>query len=92
MAALDGRGQPADLIDIAPTTLALWNLPPAADMDGHVVEELLAGRIGHSAAPTSGADEPQEDTGTDDQDETTAYSDRERQMIEDRLSGLGYIE
>lgn len=92
MAALDGRGQPADLIDIAPTTLALWNLPPAADMDGHVVEELLAGRIGHSAAPTSGADEPQTDTGTDDQDETTAYSDRERQMIEDRLSGLGYIE
>ena len=87
-----GAASPADLIDLAPTTLALWNLPPGDGMDGRVLEDLVAGRIASGISPGPVDVGVQSDGAEEEDDETRAYSDRERQMIEDRLSGLGYIE
>lgn len=83
--AASGSLPPADLIDIIPTTLRLLGLDVPGEMDGRVLDELVAGTIdvtGESTpvgAPTTG-------------EETYSYSEQDQKIIEERLSGLGYIE
>ncbi len=84
----NGSHSPADLGDIAPTTLKLLGLSIASDIDGQVIDDIVAGRIEAGqrvdASVAAGVDEvDSEDAG---------YSDEEREMIQQRLSGLGYIE
>ena len=79
---------PADLTDVAPTTLALLGLPVPEDMDGQTLEEIVAGEI-----PVDRAPRPSPPTDDDGQDtEVEGYGERDAKIIEQRLSDLGYIE
>ena len=80
----------AELVDIAPTILALLDIPPAQDMDGRVLEELFTD--GWRAAC------PDERVPTYDTPEWLAMregapvaSGVDAALME-RLRGLGYIE
>ncbi|MFH0983212.1 MAG: alkaline phosphatase family protein [Planctomycetota bacterium] len=81
-----GPQPPAELIDIAPTTLALLGLPAGKDIDGRILDDLLAegGAVVPPAPAVSRAGEPD--------DEPRLYSAQERTLIEQRLAGLGYLE
>jgi predicted AlkP superfamily phosphohydrolase/phosphomutase len=77
----------ADLIDVAPTILHAMREPVPRDMDGRVLTELFeesflrdhAVRISEAGGDT-----------TDGRGES--YSDRDMEIIADRLRGLGYLE
>jgi len=70
------------LIDLAPTILHLIGLPVPADMDGRVLEEILA------------APKPVEYEQVDNSlsHERVQYLDSEAELIEQRLKALGYVE
>ncbi len=89
LATLGTEARPAaDLIDIAPTTLALMGLTIASDIDGQVVEEVIAGRI--EAGQTTEVSLPAE--ADDDRADVVSYSAAEQEVIRQRLSDLGYLE
>ncbi len=77
------RTEKAQIIDIAPTILRLFGIPPPGDMDGRVLEEIFTEDAeilereklipsGERKAPSIGLDE------------------EEKALIEDRLRRLGY--
>ena len=74
----------ADIIDIAPTVLAIMGLPIPDDMDGSVLYSALTrdhlGPIRYTEAA--------EFTG----DSSGGFSDKQRGEIEERLRGLGYLQ
>lgn len=78
------RGLPLEghLADIAPTVLHLLGLPVPTDMDGHVLAEMLEqpGEVVFTEPAAFAA--PEE----------VALSEEERQQVEERLKGLGYLE
>ncbi len=80
-----GEKEQADLIDVVPTALAMLGLTPPDDVDGKVLSDIISGRI--EAGQTQ--DIAPSDEG-DDQ-ENREYTDEEKQAIEARLSGLGYL-
>ena len=82
----------AELVDIAPTALALLGLTAPADMDGQVLKDIVAAQIPAGPAPRRSSDGLAPDSERPGEGRMTRYSDRERKIIEDRLSGLGYIE
>jgi predicted AlkP superfamily phosphohydrolase/phosphomutase len=69
------------LIDLAPTILRLLGEPVPEDMDGRVLDEMVAGTPEVEFAPASAVQEPPLD----------GYSPDEARAIEGRLAGLGYL-
>jgi len=81
------RGQ-AGIADIAPTVLYLFGLPVPAEMDGRVIEEVVAAewlaarppRRESLATPVAGHPA-----------DSASYSADEQRLLEQRLSDLGYL-
>jgi predicted AlkP superfamily phosphohydrolase/phosphomutase len=87
MATLGPQPDAADLIDIAPTTLALLGLDVPADMDGRVLTDMIRAAVHTSrTSPASRASEAPPSAA-----EAQAYSEREEERIAQRLSDLGYM-
>ena len=74
----------ADIIDIAPTVLALMGLPIPDDMDGSVLYSALSRE---ELAPVRYT-EAKGFAG----DSSGSFSDKQRGEIEERLRGLGYLQ
>jgi predicted AlkP superfamily phosphohydrolase/phosphomutase len=75
--------QGAEIIDVAPTVLALMGLPLLPDFDGKVLQELTVGIEGIQVEKTEGGLQSIE---------PEVYSEEEAKQVEDLLRGLGYIE
>ncbi len=75
-----GSRRDADIIDIAPTVLALLGLPIPDTMDGRSLVDSSAGRL-HAGVEIIQASEHGDDV----------YSDEERAAIQKRLADLGYL-
>jgi len=75
---------PANIIDCAPTVLAMLGLPIPKDMQGRVIEELFAQPpvVAFEDAGEAGEIQPREE----------AFSERDLQTVTARLSDLGYLE
>lgn len=71
----------AEIIDIAPTVLAMLNLPITNDMDGRVIEEIFQKPIKKIYEPAQRKDEYEE----------YEYKKDEEDEIVSRLSDLGYL-
>lgn len=91
-----GKNVAADIVDLAPTVLHLLGLPIPRDVDGRVLDEILTQdpRSTPTAAAGVGVGDPRQAA-----EETPlaggpaeAYSQEDRQKVEDRLRRLGYIE
>ena len=81
------RGQTvsSDIVNVAPTTLAMLGLNIPDDMEGHPIEEMFDPpiKIGtEAAAPTT------EGEGTGE----VVYSQHEEELLTQRLMDLGYLE
>ena len=74
----------ARIIDLAPTILALLDVPLPADMDGRVLEEIFADQDvpGHAFQTASALVE----------ESSLTYSLDDEAKVSDRLRALGYIE
>ncbi|MDP2957811.1 MAG: hypothetical protein Q8N53_15400, partial [Longimicrobiales bacterium] len=91
-----GKNVTADIVDLAPTVLHLLGLPIPPDVDGRVLEEILTPDVRGAPAVVAGVGigDPQQAA------EKTplaggpaeAYTQEDRQKVEDRLRRLGYIE
>jgi predicted AlkP superfamily phosphohydrolase/phosphomutase len=78
----------ADIVDLAPTILHLFDQPIPEDMDGRVLEEMfteefLAGNPPRYREPSAGEKEAAS---------PVSYSSDEEDQIRERLEGLGYLE
>ncbi|GMV98635.1 MAG: alkaline phosphatase family protein [Phycisphaerae bacterium] len=74
------------LVDVAPTLLALAGVPIPDDMDGSPIAAITGNRplvLSRAACPATAAARA---------DEADAYTERERELIRDRLQALGYLE
>ena len=71
-----------NLIDLAPTVLHMLGLPVPQDMDGRVLEEVLA----------DGQPVLFEEAGDISAEAPQSYDAQESELIEQRLKGLGYLE
>jgi predicted AlkP superfamily phosphohydrolase/phosphomutase len=71
-----------NLIDVTPTILHMLGLPVPQDMDGTVLEEVLA----------DGRPVQFEDSDSNPVEEPQRYDPQESELIEQRLKGLGYLE
>jgi len=74
----------AGIADLAPTTLALMELPLPPDFDGRVLKELVVG------IEDIRVEEPEKASLSGDDAEV--YSEEEARQVEDLLRGLGYME
>jgi predicted AlkP superfamily phosphohydrolase/phosphomutase len=74
---VDGR-----IEDIAPTVLHLLGLPVPTDMDGRVLTEMFSDPADVTYTEPSAFSAPEE----------LVLSDEEREQVEQRLKGLGYLE
>ncbi len=74
----------ANIVDCAPTILAMLGLGVPEDMQGRVIQEIFdrPQEVHYEAARAAHVL----------QDKTDVYSDRDLQMVTDRLSDLGYLE
>ncbi|HIQ02287.1 MAG TPA: hypothetical protein EYH30_09205 [Anaerolineales bacterium] len=76
----------AQIVDVAPTVLALMGEPVPAEMDGRVLEEAIdegyleAAPVRRVAGGGEGA-----------RDEGMGYSDEESELVKERLRELGYL-
>jgi predicted AlkP superfamily phosphohydrolase/phosphomutase len=73
--------QSPNLIDLAPTILQLLGEAIPEDMDGRVLDELLASPRAAEYAPATNFENQM----------NGEYSDAEQKEIEERLAGLGYL-
>jgi len=81
-----GRRLEAQLIDATPTILALLGLPIPAPIEGRPIE---ADQQKHARAPRQ--DDPQAPLNGPHQ-KSFEYTEREQQILEQRLADLGYLE
>jgi len=81
--AAPGARLTADIVDIAPTVLALLGLRVPADMEGRVIAEAFASPVPVEHEP------PIEKTAEEHAD---VYSEEEKRILQQRLSDLGYLE
>lgn len=78
-----------EIIDLAPTILYLLGYPAPADMDGHIMADALTDEHLAHHPP---ADLPRTTGGAwKVADEETGFSQREEEIIADRLRELGYL-
>jgi predicted AlkP superfamily phosphohydrolase/phosphomutase len=78
----------ARLIDMAPTMLALLDLPIPGDMDGRVLTEIIdSNHQKWSYTNTNGTSTPFRN-----ENEGDGYSQEEAELVEERLKNLGYLE
>jgi predicted AlkP superfamily phosphohydrolase/phosphomutase len=74
--------------DVAPTLLALADVPIPANMTGKALVDLLRPEYRRGIKYTS-----EKDDGVAQRDEESLWaSERDEQLVEDRLRGLGYLE
>ena len=101
------RPAQADLLDIAPTVLHLLGVPVPADMDGHVLTELLdpaaappaasampiatPGLVYQSSLASVGGSGGNDPGLLSGMPVASAYSDAEDAAIQQRLADLGYL-
>ena len=79
----------ARLIDMAPTILALLNIPVPEEMDGRVLSEIIES----SHQNWSYTSERNGSGGSSDSgEEGDGYSKEEADLVEERLKNLGYLE
>jgi len=78
----------ARIIDIAPTILCLSRVPIPENMDGKVLTEILDDKFLKSN-PIKYFDSDVDDDLNESGD---VYTEKEKELIKERLSGLGYIE
>lgn len=78
----------AAIEDIAPTVLHLLGLPVPVDMDGRVLESLLAPDTLAARAPQYEYSQP---TDEDEGEFRDIFSEKESEEIRDKLRGLGYL-
>lgn len=84
-----GRGQ-AEIIDVAPTVMHLLGLPVPSEMDGRVIEALLRPDWLAARPPRPEPMAGQVEGG--DRSAPSRYTAEEQEMLEERLSNLGYLE
>jgi predicted AlkP superfamily phosphohydrolase/phosphomutase len=84
------RIEEASIMDLAPTVLYLSGLPIPQDMDGKVLTEIFTDS--HLRANPVVFTERGQDPIPQLETVQTFYSDEEREELEARLRGLGYIE
>jgi predicted AlkP superfamily phosphohydrolase/phosphomutase len=82
-ARVDGAG----LVDIAPTVLALMDVPLLKEMDGHVISTALRDEWLEAFAPTF-VDQAGADTALSD---SPVLSESDESIIRERLEALGYF-
>ena len=75
------RLQSASLLDVAPTVLHMLGLPVAADMDGHVLTDMLATETPIETVATIDGDMPKR----------TVEAAAPEEDVTDRLRSLGYV-
>lgn len=80
----------AHLADVAPTMLALNGMPVGRDMDGQVLVEAIEERF-LTAQPITYVDSYETDTSLDAGEGPAGLTDEEREIVEDRLRALGYL-
>lgn len=76
----------ANIIDLAPTILSLLGISPPSDMDGRALPELPLTLSGAPAPTTANGREPAPG------ESEAIYGEAEREEIERRLRGLGYLD
>ncbi len=83
--------QGANIVDIAPTTLALMGLPVPAEMDGKVLfgVETRSGGQGDKLRKSAGADETR--AGGQGAEDENPYSEEDEEQVMERLRDLGYV-
>jgi hypothetical protein len=82
-AVIEGR----NLLDVAPTLLALADLPVARDMDGKVMEEAIDDEFLRTH-PVRFVDSYESDQPVEEEEEMT---EEERERVMGRLEALGYL-
>jgi arylsulfatase A-like enzyme len=75
------RLESASLLDVAPTVLHMLGLPVAADMDGHVLTDMLATQTPIQTVATI----------DDDMPKRTVEAAAPEEDVTDRLRALGYV-
>lgn len=75
----------ASLLDLAPTILHLMNAPLSEQMDGRILEEIIAPQFDPVLINTN-ADWTQSGNG-----EGPGLTDEQKQIVAERLRGLGYV-
>jgi arylsulfatase A-like enzyme len=81
---VDGQMHRVDITDVAPTVLALLDVPVPDDMDGRVLTEAF------TEPPTVSVQPATSEPGGADKEQV--FSEAEQQEIERRLRNLGYLE
>ena len=77
----------ARLMDLAPTVLAMYDVPVPQAMDGVMLEEIFK-----DGAVTGAGRDDRSDAGPQDiMPETSSYTDDEEAAMKDRLRSLGYL-
>ncbi len=76
----------ARLADMVPTVLALMGLAIPPDLDGHVLDDLLAAPSGRAAL------KPAEAQASAETERASGYTDEEAAQVAARLRALGYLE
>lgn len=87
-AGVDPQGtlaEPARVVDVMPTVLALLGVPVPENLDGRVLAPIFPG-IGIRYQGGAGQDEQGMGVGDD------AYDERDREVIQERLRSLGYLD
>lgn len=80
----------AHLTDVAPTMLALKGVPVGRDMDGRVLVEAIDEDF-LTAQPVTYVDSYETDTSLDAAKELAGLTDEEREIVEERLRTMGYL-
>lgn len=75
----------ASLIDLAPTILHLMSLPVPESMDGKIIKEAITADFQPDLA------EADSDWNLSDNGRGNGLTDEEKQIVADRLRGLGYV-
>ena len=73
----------ADIADVAPTLLALLGLRVPADMEGRVIEEAFSAKLVVEHEPPIKKEH---------EDHADVYTEEEKEILQQRLSDLGYLE
>lgn len=81
--ALSGKTAEASIADLAPTILAALGQPVPSDMSGKVLSEFFEGGLDSQGGASSSLIA---------QGGSAVYSDAEKEIVEQRLADLGYVD